>query len=858
MKKKEYGKGLKILTVLLESIFALIFALSVSAMALGTSIHVNEGGRFYNYSISPFQEMKEFENSEVLTQIMGDKLENIVRYGVISGQMETDGRFDEEKEIDIEQYARHFEEVPVSNTSVSYRLGDLIQWGQYGLSMTNYPVSEVRSMIEKARLEAAAESLIEEMEITESAAEGNGEETVETAHTYAAEVIPEYAEERNTETYLLTEDIASAASVYVTESDTADEEEYVRIPVERYLPADGKSLLSHVETVEELELLGDYLEETVSMLQQNFDEYKFCKEYYGNEELNFKYCMLVNDGSKNQMYANLDLEEKSKEEITEYFSSLGRYLYFAPADFHYETDMDMEEGTVRSIWNTYRYAHPEDSRIWIGLDTAYPYDDIFSQVKKDYNTAVPGDIYLILATVSAVFMLGMLGLMTCLAGHKKDWEGIYLIRFDRLNTEMSMFLAFLLVGGSLLMSIGGLSIFFYQRDYGTWMQEGLILAGLGTLVTNGIFVFFYLSLVRRIKAKTFWSNFLAYRVVKKCIDLAVTVYDNSPSIAWIWIPYISFVLINGCLFATGGGVVAVVLDVPVGIILYRNYKKLEKIVAGIEVIQKGNLDYQIPVKDMHGSNKKLAEAVNNIGNGIREAVETSMKDERMKADLITNVSHDIKTPLTSIINYVDLIKREPIEDEKIKGYIEVLESKSQRLKILTEDLVEASKISSGNITLQMEKINFVELLNQTVGEFTEKFQQRGLMLIVEMPGEPVCIHADSRRIWRVVENLFNNIYKYALENTRVYLEVRTLEFSEEKKVRLSLKNISEQPLNVDAQDLTERFIRGDVSRSTEGSGLGLSIAKNLTELQKGSFEIVSDGDLFKVLITFPRIEETGI
>lgn len=275
MKKKEYGKGLKILTVLLESIFALIFALSVSAMALGTSIHVNEGGRFYNYSISPFQEMKEFENSEVLTQIMGDKLENIVRYGVISGQMETDGRFDEEKEIDIEQYARHFEEVPVSDTSVSYRLGDLIQWGQYGLSMTNYPVSEVRSMIEKARLEAAAESLIEEMEITESAAEGNGEETVETAHTYAEEVIPEYAEERNTETYLLTEDIASAASVYVTESDTADEEEYVRIPVERYLPADGKSLLSHVETVEELELLGDYLEETVSMLQQNFDEYKF-------------------------------------------------------------------------------------------------------------------------------------------------------------------------------------------------------------------------------------------------------------------------------------------------------------------------------------------------------------------------------------------------------------------------------------------------------------------------------------------------------------------------------------------------------------------------------------------------------
>ena len=221
---------------------------------------------------------------------------------------------------------------------------------------------------------------------------------------------------------------------------------------------------------------------------------------------------------------------------------------------------------------------------------------------------------------------------------------------------------------------------------------------------------------------------------------------------------------------------------------------------------------------------------------------------------MSEVSLYIKTPLTSIINYVDLIKREPVENEKIKGYLEVLESKSQRLKQLTEDLVEVSKISSGNIVLQCENLNLVELMNQTIGEFSEKFEERGLQVIASMEEKPLLIYADSRRIWRVMENLFNNVCKYAMKHTRVYVELKALK--EEKgpgRVWLSVKNISEQPLRIGVEDLTERFIRGDVARSTEGSGLGLSIAKNLTELQKGRLEIISDGDLFKVVITFPLV-----
>lgn len=332
------------------------------------------------------------------------------------------------------------------------------------------------------------------------------------------------------------------------------------------------------------------------------------------------------------------------------------------------------------------------------------------------------------------------------------------------------------------------------------------------------------------------------------------IYDDSRIVIRVWIPYLLFAGVNMVLAVGGLAFVACILDIFVGIFLYRNNKTRKRILEGIGNIRDGNLDYQIEVEKMHGDNRILAEAVNSIGNGIRQAVETSVKDERMKADLITNVSHDIKTPLTSIINYVDLIKREPVENEKIKGYLEVLDSKSQRLKQLTEDLVEVSKISSGNIVLQCEKLDLVELMNQTIGEFSEKLEEQNLQLVTSMEEGPLLIFADSRRIWRVMENLFNNACKYALEHTRVYVELK--ELKEEKgpgSVRLSIKNISEQPLRVGIEELTERFIRGDVSRTTEGSGLGLSIAKNLTELQKGKFEIVSDGDLFKVVITFPLV-----
>ena len=274
-----------------------------------------------------------------------------------------------------------------------------------------------------------------------------------------------------------------------------------------------------------------------------------------------------------------------------------------------------------------------------------------------------------------------------------------------------------------------------------------------------------------------------------------------------------------------------------------------RVKKGIKEIASGNVDYQIPLDSLTGQNRQMAEMVNNIGNGLQRAVEVGMKNERLKTDLITNVSHDIKTPLTSIINYVGLLKRENFEDPKIQGYLDVLETKAQRLKTLTEDVVEASKVSSGNITLEMMDVNLVEMINQTEGEFTEKFAAKNLIVVQNLPDGPAMIHVDGRRMWRVLENIYNNAAKYAMPGTRVYADL----WLEEEKVIFSLKNISEQPLNISADELTERFIRGDISRSTEGSGLGLSIAKSLTEMQGGVFRLYLDGDLFKATIEFPRV-----
>lgn len=285
-------------------------------------------------------------------------------------------------------------------------------------------------------------------------------------------------------------------------------------------------------------------------------------------------------------------------------------------------------------------------------------------------------------------------------------------------------------------------------------------------------------------------------------------------------------------------------------LLYQDQKMLEEIVQGIMELANGNVRYQIDTSAMKGEKKQLASQINRISEGLEKAIDKSIRDERLKAELITNVSHDIKTPLTSIINYVDLIKREHIDTEPLKRYVEVLDQKSKRLKQLTEDLVEASKASTGNIELTPINLNMEELINQTIGEFEDRFMQKNLQVVTEFEEADYVIFADGRRCFRVFENLFQNIFKYSMPNTRVYVTLNR----QDGCYVLCLRNISENPLKKDVSELTNRFVRGDEARSSEGSGLGLSIAKSLTELMGGTFEIALDGDLFKVSVSFAAAE----
>ena len=341
-------------------------------------------------------------------------------------------------------------------------------------------------------------------------------------------------------------------------------------------------------------------------------------------------------------------------------------------------------------------------------------------------------------------------------------------------------------------------------------------------------------------------------------NMALVILNHAGIVMRVSICFVSYLLLQILLWVLSGkGVLSVAMLAGVNLVvlalLVTDGMQRQKLLTAIQEINSEEGNTRISESGLFAINRQMAAAVNDLGDGLRHALQEQMKSERMKADLITNVSHDLKTPLTSIINYVDLLKREELHNEKANEYLEVLDQKSQRLKQLTEDLVEASRASSGNVVLDIRRIDVKELLMQTSGEFVERFEARGLQLVENFPQNPQYVDADGRRLWRIIENLFRNVEKYAMPYTRVYLDL----INDGDRVAFSLKNISENPLNISPEELTERFTRGDESRSTEGSGLGLSIAKDLTEIQQGTFEIYLDGDLFKVTVSFPTASETA-
>lgn len=354
-----------------------------------------------------------------------------------------------------------------------------------------------------------------------------------------------------------------------------------------------------------------------------------------------------------------------------------------------------------------------------------------------------------------------------------------------------------------------------------------------------------LSLIKHIKNRTFIKHSFIYFVISKFVAFIRNVYASGNVGVKTVLLVVGYPILIAATFF--------IFPVTIGFAAWFALKKIKAFQAiqeGVERIKNGDIHHSIEV-DGKGEFSRLAANINSITDGLNKAVDNELKSERLKTELITNVSHDIRTPLTSIITYVDLLKQEN-DPLKMAEYIEVLEQKSKRLKVMTDDLFEAAKASSGNIPVHLEKIDIVSLINQGLGEVSDKIEEADLIFKMNQPKEKVFLSADGRLLWRSIENVLSNIFKYALKGSRVYIDIE----DQGNEILLTFKNISAYELNISADELMERFTRGDESRLSEGSGLGLSITKSLIEIQKGRFLIQVDGDLFKAVIYMPKYKQS--
>lgn len=485
---------------------------------------------------------------------------------------------------------------------------------------------------------------------------------------------------------------------------------------------------------------------------------------------------------------------------------------------------------------TQRQQQFDDRYVVLGLRENLVTNDYYSDGLAEFTLAKRWTVPLLLATVSCMLLTVFLfGFLIAAAGHKRGCDEIVLSPFDRIWTEV-------ILTGEVLFGVLALSAMMNGFYY---VDETILYAVLGLA---GALVLFF-SLVRRAKAKMLYKTSLLYLFVRFCRVIMRHIKITARIIAFVLVfALLQLLLIlgmaNGSFIA---GFFFFTTNLTVTIVVCLAFIQYQQICKATERMAAGELDSRInenAVPFFH----HIAHNLNSTGEAMDRAVAQATQSERMKTELITNVSHDIKTPLTSIISYVGLLRTTAVSDPKALEYIDVLDRKSRRLGQLMADLVDASKVTSGNVSVEMEVINLGELVKQAGGEFESRLGERGIRLIGSLPENPVFVEADGRHMWRVLDNLFGNACKYALDGTRVYVDLN--EIGDE--VLLSIKNVSRDPLNFPPEELMERFVRGDESRHTEGSGLGLSIARSLMELQGGSMNIQIDGDLFKVVLGMKR------
>ena len=489
------------------------------------------------------------------------------------------------------------------------------------------------------------------------------------------------------------------------------------------------------------------------------------------------------------------------------------------------------------------YSVEPDFQVIIGFDDAY-----IAQREVLYQAERLQFLWLMSIFIVFFILAAIFALFACIsAGRKKDAESVHFLPIDEFWID-AHFILLLCVETVIIATI----VFFYDQNFPRADMLLLFAAG------SALGLNFLLSLVRILKGGNFWERLLFLKLFKQLGQFMKGQFKNF-SAYYNNIMKGSVTVKRFMFWAILLVVLALTVQIPLlGIasfigILYLLYsggkkaKKYDEILEGVERIKNGEVDYKLTGFD--GALGELADGINAIGAGITMAVAEEVKSQRLKTELLTNVSHDIRTPLTSIITSVDLLKNGKLDPEENQKYLDILENKAHRLKVLTDDLFEAAKASSGNIEVEFQAVDLEMLMTQGLGEMEEELAHSGLEFITHYPKELFVVTADGRLLWRVIENLLFNILKYAQKESRVYIEFSKCEA--DKTGRVVFKNVSEQPLNISPDELMERFKRGDETRNSEGSGLGLAIAKDLMTIQQGELKLEIDGDLFKAAIILP-------
>lgn len=805
MFKFRISSGMKTALIILNEIFSLLL---IAVLIMSSNYGVNSG------SWDDLLTHRTYEQSEYFQTQSINQATRAIRAATRATRFEKNGVYDPKRFVNISEYAQKGVITgEYATEGLYYRLGDLLNWAQKGWSYSEVEIDAEGYLTFHLENEESATKLKEDLEKYFLASDSEW-------NAY----------------YQYYQNVGNSEEVGV-------QEKYKKaILNEIYAPENYRSIVAYAtETGTNLSTIYEQMDRTLQNIVSDVLSYRDNVNIFSTDVSNVRYFLL--DRDLGQVYTNVaDYRKSSEETIEEYVKSHGAYCVYDNEVLSLEAEkIKLSVTDLYGYTEKYGMSGSDNYLLAIAIDTKYPAEDVLYTGYERYQTLQPIAWIALMAGV-----IGIMGyfitfvILTSNAGVDPEKDGIQLSWFDHWKTEAG---ALVIIG---LASIGIIPLFILDGYFSFLTRGGII--GFVALGENCVFLTGWLSLMRRAKAKILWKNSFACAIV----EIIKGTFANSKRTTKVLALFIGFCFVNRILQSIPGvgGFFSFVFNVVVAGMLLKEAIQDQKLLDGMKKLEEGELNYQYEVEEFDGFRKEFAHTLNGVNQVFLNSVMEGMKNERMQADLITNVSHDIKTPLTSIINYVDLLKRENIDNERAKGYIEILEQKSMRLKHLTEDLVEASKISSGNIKLEFMQIHMQEMVYQAGGEFADKFEARGLKIIENMPTEPLYIRADGRRLWRVLENLFNNVAKYAMSNTRVYVDLIDLG----NEVRFSIKNISEQRLNIEAKDLTERFIRGDISRSTEGSGLGLSIAKNLTELQGGKFYVYLDGDLFRITITFPKLE----